>query len=390
MDPIYLDGSSTSAPYDQIEIDDDEEDQLASDVDEPPQITRAPDGEELEPDPDDEDARQGGHTQSTATTNGKRKHQRKTGERVPGHTLLPATRLENILRADGESGPMSKEAQFALSIATEEFIKRFTRAGHERASAEKRSIVSYRDMATVAAQNSPLKFLEDVVPLPMSLSVALENRALKEKERIDEDPALSARPISFSLPKPTLVISAPSHPVSSATTPTTSTTAAAESPGPPPPAAAAASSSSRAKNKSSTSNGRASGARSKDKSKEVANGNVQQPLQPLPPPPAPPQPASEPEQPHSRRSSRRSEPQGWAETMPTEQPPAEQSHSHPLPGGAQLQWQGVPPAPAASRNAHTNPAQPWLAGPASGFLEERVQVPEGPFGATGRTIYSQR
>ena len=63
---------------------------------------------------------------------------------------------------------MSKEAQFALSIATvrpcpltwqfqlptdafcpqEEFIKRFARAGHLLASSEKRSIVSYRDMGT--------------------------------------------------------------------------------------------------------------------------------------------------------------------------------------------------------------------------------------------------
>jgi hypothetical protein len=105
MDPIHLDGSSTSAPYDQIEIDDDEEDQLLSDIDEQPQITRAPDGEELEPDPEDEEAREGGHaptTTTTPTTNGKRKHPRKTGERVPGHTLLPATRLENILRADGK------------------------------------------------------------------------------------------------------------------------------------------------------------------------------------------------------------------------------------------------------------------------------------------------
>ncbi|KAI9512414.1 hypothetical protein F5148DRAFT_901277 [Russula earlei] len=356
MDPIYLDGSSTSAPYDQIEIDDDEEDQLVSDVDESPQVPRAPDG---------------GHTQSTATTNGKRKHQRKSGERVPGHTLLPATRLENILRADGESGPMSKEAQFALSIATEEFIKRFTRAGHERASSEKRSIVSYRDMATVAAQNSPLKFLEDVVPLPMPLSVALESRALKEKERIDEDPALSARPIPSPLPKPTVPVSAPLHPVSAATTPTT-TTAATESPVPAAP--------SRAKNKSSTTNGRASGSRSKDKNKELSNGNV-----PSTPPPPPPPPTSEPERPRSRRSSRRSEPQGWVETVSMEQQPA-QSHLHS--GGAQQsQWQVTPSPP--SRNTHTN-AQPWLAGPASGFLEERVHVPEGPFGATGRTIYSQR
>ena len=102
MDPSYLDGSSTSAPYDQIEIDDDEEDQLASDIDEQPQIARAPDGEELEPDPEDEELREGAHAPSTTTTtNGKRKHQRKTGDRVPGYTLLPATRLENILRADG-------------------------------------------------------------------------------------------------------------------------------------------------------------------------------------------------------------------------------------------------------------------------------------------------
>jgi hypothetical protein len=105
MDPIYLDGSSTSAPYDQIEIDDEEEDQLASDIDEneqQPQTARAPDGEELEPDPEEEDAaRDGGQPQSSTAPNGKRKHQRKSAERVPGHTLLPATRLENILRADG-------------------------------------------------------------------------------------------------------------------------------------------------------------------------------------------------------------------------------------------------------------------------------------------------
>lgn len=103
MDPIYLDGSSTSALYDQIEIDDDEEDQLASDVEEQqPQTACAPDGEELEPEHEDEDAaREGGHTQTSTTPNGKRKHQRKSAERVPGHTLIPATRLENILRADG-------------------------------------------------------------------------------------------------------------------------------------------------------------------------------------------------------------------------------------------------------------------------------------------------
>jgi len=71
---------------------------------------------------------------------------------------------------------MSKEAQFALSIATaspspltwqsqlsadafclqEEFIKRFVRAGHLLASAERRSIVSYRDMG--ASHHAPCSF----------------------------------------------------------------------------------------------------------------------------------------------------------------------------------------------------------------------------------------
>lgn len=363
MDPIYLDGSPASVSYDQIEIDDDdEEDQLASDVDEQPQITRVPDGEELEPDPDDGDAHEGGHTQAT-TVNGKRKHQRKSGERVPGHTLLPATRLENILRADGESGPMSKEAQFALSIATEEFIKRFTKAGHQLASAEKRNIISYRDMATIAAQSSSLKFLEDVVPLPVPLSLAFERHAIKEKELVDEDPALSALPVLSPLPKSTPLISAPSHTVSSATTPTTTT--ATESPGP-----MSSSAPSRPKSKPRASNGRASGTRSKEKGKEPVNGTA------VPP--------SESEQkPRARRSSRRSEPQSSDKPAPTEPSPPPPSHLHP--SDVQPHWEEPPPP----RSVHTNP-QPWLAGPASGFLDERVHVPEGPFGATGRTIYSQR
>ncbi|KAN0139873.1 hypothetical protein V8E53_002535 [Lactarius tabidus] len=358
MDPIYLDGSPASVPYDQIEIDDDdEEDQLASDIDEQPQITHVPDGEELEPDPDDDDTHESGQTQATAV-NGKRKHQRKSGERVPGHTLLPVTRLENILRADGESGPMSKEAQFALSIATEEFIKRFTKAGHQLASLEKRNIISYRDMATIASQSSSLKFLEDVVPQPIPLSLAFERHSLKEKELVDEDPALSAHPVT----KPTLLVSAPLHPVSSATTPTTTT--ATESPGP------MSSAPSRPKSKPRASNGRSSSARSKEKSKEHANGTAM--------------PLSETEQkPRARRSSRRSEPeaQGLDNPALTEPPPPPHLH----PSDIQPPWEDPPPP----RSMHTNP-QPWLAGPASGFLDERVHVPEGPFGATGRTIYSQR
>ncbi len=201
--------------------------------------------------------------------------------------------------------------------------------------------------------------------------MALETRALKEKERIDEDPALSTRPIPSLLPKATFLASATSRPVSSAATPsttltTTATTAAVES-----PESVLPSMPSRSKSKPSTSNGRTGVARSKDKMKELSNGNGQ-----------PPSSSSESEQkPHSRRGSRRSEQQNWVEPVSTDQHLA---MSHPQPGGTQqLQWQEPPPPPPPN-------SQPWLAGPASGFIDESIHVHEGPFGATGRTIYSQR
>jgi hypothetical protein len=105
------------------------------------------------------------------------------GERLPGHTLIPALRLENIILSDGKSLSrilltslfksfagvagnlaVSKEGLFILSIATvsdtyltdysvlpndglkEEFIMRMAGAGHLQASSERRNSVNYRDM----------------------------------------------------------------------------------------------------------------------------------------------------------------------------------------------------------------------------------------------------
>ena len=111
------------------------------------------------------------------------------GQRVPGQSLLPAVRLENIITAEGTplqlvvkcfllkvsvliivlagvtgSLALSKEGLFMLSIATvcpslwirgrrgpltsmkEEFIKRMTEAGHLKATSERRTTVTYPDM----------------------------------------------------------------------------------------------------------------------------------------------------------------------------------------------------------------------------------------------------
>ncbi|KAG5652964.1 hypothetical protein H0H81_002862 [Sphagnurus paluster] len=131
--------------------------------------------------------------------------------RIPGHSLLPSVRLENIIQADGVTGnlALSREGLFILSVATEEFIKRMTQAGQLRASAERRLTVNYSDMAATTQQYQEFMFLHDTIPAPISLSEALLMREAKEKELFEEDPtasinlstSASAPPIHKTRPK---------------------------------------------------------------------------------------------------------------------------------------------------------------------------------------------
>ncbi|TFK40647.1 hypothetical protein BDQ12DRAFT_679806 [Crucibulum laeve] len=128
------------------------------------------------------------------------------GVRVPGQSLLPAVRLENIIQADGVMGnlALSREGLFVLSAATEEFIKRMTQAGHRSASAHHRATVTYGDMASATQQYQEFKFLEDTIPQPVPLIDALGWR--EEKERLEEDPAL-ATPAPIPSPAPPVMAS---------------------------------------------------------------------------------------------------------------------------------------------------------------------------------------
>ncbi|KAJ6559201.1 hypothetical protein DFH09DRAFT_1162209 [Mycena vulgaris] len=120
-------------------------------------------------------------------------------ERVPGESLLPSLRLESIIQADGVMGTLalSKEGLFILSVATEEFIKRLVQGGHRQATAERRTSINYRDMAATTQQYQEFMFLQETIPSPVSLSEALKLRELKEKEILEDDPALTA-PTTYS------------------------------------------------------------------------------------------------------------------------------------------------------------------------------------------------
>ncbi|KDQ62431.1 hypothetical protein JAAARDRAFT_203570 [Jaapia argillacea MUCL 33604] len=147
------------------------------------------DVDQLDSDTDVEQTPASGGPSSAST---KKPRSRKSAERKPGHTLLPAARVENILHADGMTGVnMSKEALFMVSIATEEFLKRLAQAGHHRALSERRSTITYHDMAMAAQEHPQFALLQDAIPLPLPLSVALERRSAKEKAILEEDPATS-------------------------------------------------------------------------------------------------------------------------------------------------------------------------------------------------------
>ncbi|KAG2151412.1 hypothetical protein DEU56DRAFT_727829 [Suillus clintonianus] len=145
--------------------------------------------DELESDTDPED-----ELAASASANQK-KSGRRLGERTPGTTLLPASKVENIVQPDSAnvlaSISMSKEALFILSVATEEFIKRMAQAGHRQAAAKRRGTVNYSDLACSTQQYQEFMFLQDTIPEPISIAEALDRRAMKEKEDLEANPAMS-------------------------------------------------------------------------------------------------------------------------------------------------------------------------------------------------------
>ncbi|KAG1748615.1 hypothetical protein EDB19DRAFT_213797 [Suillus lakei] len=155
--------------------------------------------DELESDTDPED-----ELAASASANQK-KSGRRLGERAPGTTLLPPSKVENIVQPD-TSITMSKEALFILSVATEEFIKRMAQAGHRQAAAKRRGIVNYSDLACSTQQYQEFMFLQDTIPEPISIAEALDRRAMKEKEDLQANPAMST---THRQSPPFIAVSAP-------------------------------------------------------------------------------------------------------------------------------------------------------------------------------------
>lgn len=122
-----------------------------------------------------------------------KKNRRRSGERLPGQPLLSTSKLSDILKSDANNpSNLSKEAMFILSAATEEFIKRLTVAGHRESSLEQKDMIEYRHLAAATLQYEEFKVVRDIIPRPISVADAFERRQAKEKELLEDTPAISS------------------------------------------------------------------------------------------------------------------------------------------------------------------------------------------------------
>ncbi|WFD00830.1 hypothetical protein MYAM1_003583 [Malassezia yamatoensis] len=168
------------------------------------QDSRPIESSSLDAAPESEAMQQEEHNESVSTQEGSSKEARSVPKRAPrpslpaqkGTTVFPVARISKIIKADSAVDICSKEATFLISAATvrgtvliqELFVKRFVEDACVNARMDKRKMVRYDDMAKATLQNEYFDFLRDVVPMPVPLSVAMQQRnELGKDQEQDQD-----------------------------------------------------------------------------------------------------------------------------------------------------------------------------------------------------------
>ncbi|EXJ78621.1 hypothetical protein A1O1_09022 [Capronia coronata CBS 617.96] len=87
-------------------------------------------------------------------------------EEATGSSALPLARVKKIIAMDDEIGQCSTTAAFAISVATEIFIRYLTEQAYNVVKSERkpRRNIAYKDVATAISRIDNLEFLSDTVP----------------------------------------------------------------------------------------------------------------------------------------------------------------------------------------------------------------------------------
>lgn len=99
--------------------------------------------------------------------------------------LRAVARVQKIIQAEEEALPYSKNAAFAIAIATEMFVYYLSEQSYHAAKADKQNHIkrslNYKDVATAVATRDNLEFLTDVVPKTITYKQYREKKAKEEK-----------------------------------------------------------------------------------------------------------------------------------------------------------------------------------------------------------------
>ena len=100
-------------------------------------------------------------------------------------TLSPVARVQKIIQADPERITTSKNAAFAIALATEMFIQHLATTTHNVVKAERkpRRNIQYRDISSAVAKTDNLEFLVDVAPKTSTWGTV--KKKIDEKEKDD-------------------------------------------------------------------------------------------------------------------------------------------------------------------------------------------------------------
>ncbi|EFQ88902.1 hypothetical protein CFE70_005353 [Pyrenophora teres f. teres 0-1] len=112
-----------------------------------------------------------------------------TDEELPPEktSSVSLARVQKIIQADPERITTSKNAAFAIALATEMFIQHLATTTHNVVKAERkpRRNIQYRDVSSAIAKTDNLEFLVDVAPKTGTWGTVKKRLEEKEKEKAD-------------------------------------------------------------------------------------------------------------------------------------------------------------------------------------------------------------
>ncbi|XP_063685432.1 uncharacterized protein LOC134819414 [Bolinopsis microptera] len=111
-------------------------------------------------------------------------------------TLLPLSRIKNIMKQCPDINAISQESLFIITRATELFVELMTREAYDvmdesyKVSGGRMNEVVYKDLASVVDKYDCLMFLSDIVP--QKITVREYYKILQEEDSAQSESADSA------------------------------------------------------------------------------------------------------------------------------------------------------------------------------------------------------